>query len=324
MSAILTLTMAVVIGSLMVTTTVLDIRRARSIFHGKLEQQGLLMANTLADVLFDPLYFPDIEELQGITSVVKGQPDVSYVRVFGRDGRVLADTEVEGLYGGGRFIDEFGLEALRSGRPLLRLVEGTMQVAAPVEIGAEVAGGVQFGLSTQRVEEEIRAITMERAWQSLGLVLLSLLLSYLVAQYFVRPIKRLVLATQKIAHGDFHLSALERRGDELGELNTAFERMSTSLRDSRAELEERSDELKAAYEQLLAEVTGRKRLEEQLLQAQKMEALGRLAGGVAHDFSNLLTPILGYAQLGVEALPPEQQHVRADLQEIQKAAESAA
>lgn len=58
------------------------------------------------------------------------------------------------------------------------------------------------------------------------------------------------------------------------------------------------------YEGTLSDITPRKRIEEQLRQAQKVEALGRLAGGVAHDFNNVLTIVTGFAQLALSDLPP--------------------
>jgi two-component system cell cycle sensor histidine kinase/response regulator CckA len=69
------------------------------------------------------------------------------------------------------------------------------------------------------------------------------------------------------------------------------------------------------------EITERKRLEEQLMQSQKMEAVGQLAGGVAHDFNNILTAIVGYADLLAEDLGPR--HLE-DVEEIRKAARRAA
>ncbi|MGZ6314650.1 MAG: ATP-binding protein [Candidatus Limnocylindrales bacterium] len=67
------------------------------------------------------------------------------------------------------------------------------------------------------------------------------------------------------------------------------------------------------------DVSREKSLEAQLMQAQKMEAVGRLAGGIAHDFNNLLTAISGYAEILMAELGPDDSRTQ-DVSEIQHAA----
>jgi PAS domain S-box-containing protein len=84
-----------------------------------------------------------------------------------------------------------------------------------------------------------------------------------------------------------------------------------AIRDDRGHL--------VAIESIVDDITQSRLLEEQFRQAQKMEAVGRLAGGVAHDFNNPLGVILGYAGLLLQRQGPSEQ-----LEEIRNAAKRGA
>ena len=84
-----------------------------------------------------------------------------------------------------------------------------------------------------------------------------------------------------------------------------------------------ADEPEEVLELIAEDITERRQLEEQFRQAQKMEAVGRLAGGVAHDFNNLLMVINGYTEVLLERLEPSGD-LHAKMQAIQQAADRAA
>jgi PAS domain S-box-containing protein len=100
--------------------------------------------------------------------------------------------------------------------------------------------------------------------------------------------------------------------DKQGEFDEDDERVATAL----ANLAALSLERSRAEEE-------RQSLQSQLVQTQKIESIGRLAGGVAHDFNNLLSAVLAYADFALEAVRPDDP-LRADLEEIRRAGERAA
>ena len=108
-----------------------------------------------------------------------------------------------------------------------------------------------------------------------------------------------------------------------GLVNARTRRLEADRRRLEALVDARTRELKDKTNRLEAEAVERERLQAQLNQAQKMEAVGRLAGGIAHDFNNLLTVILGHVQL-LASDPGTPDGIRDDVVAVQSAAERGA
>jgi signal transduction histidine kinase/ActR/RegA family two-component response regulator len=195
------------------------------------------------------------------------------------------------------------------------------------------------------VQKPVNSFLKRSAVIGLFVFVMGVAAAIVLSRNITKPLNELTKTATAISRGNESRLVSVPRKDELGQLASAFNAMVAQVRDSQQELErkvrERTLQLEEANRQLesLSQTNVLKRTEaekektdalealrnteKQLVQSQKLEAVGRLAGGISHDFNNLLTVILGYSDISMRHLS-EDHPLRRNLEEIVRASERAA
>ena len=147
----------------------------------------------------------------------------------------------------------------------------------------------------------------------------TILIGYLLAQNIARPILRLRTMSQSVASGDLNQTINLKRSDEIGDLASAFDQMTSHLRERTEEAERLYAETVQRNQELAAINARLQETQLQLIQSEKLAAIGQLTAGIVHDVKNPLTVIKGTAELMQEE-PDLADDVRKELSMIRESA----
>jgi len=161
-------------------------------------------------------------------------------------------------------------------------------------------------LGTVYLRFDFGIVIREWLWDSLRIasvvMALVLMVAYLLSRALQKQISHPILALAATARDiseqqDFSLRANKHGHDEIGQLTDGFNAMLSGI-------QQREHALQTTNERLHAEIDERNQAQQQLARSQKMEAVGQLTGGLAHDFNNILGAIIGNLDLASEYLEP--------------------
>lgn len=295
---------------------------------GVLVRQGEMLAKSLAYTARLGVFAENPELLKDPVEGVLQSNEAVRVSVYNASGKLLAEKGKDrGKEGKGRLLlddrekkDFFAkLGKTREVQYIKRSFD-SLEVWAPVSAGSRYSadealfytdtlfedrdrtiGFVRIVLDKQILNDALKKILVNSSLITAIFLMVAVVIFFFVVKGITKPLNRLTERVKQMGSG----AALEKvpveTQDEIGKLAEAFNLMTESLQNREAE---------------------KGHLEQQLRQAHKMEAIGTLAGGVAHDFNNILSTIEGYALLLRDSIK-KKGHIRNYVEQIVAGAERA-
>ena len=303
------------------------IQKQSNLIQSELEKRARSLVKNLA---YNSEYGVLIENENLLATLIEGlirEEDVIYAQIFDIDGNILAQMDHrklnkkqkldqgiisavlkgEGFFGKYHFNGEgqFGFYDLAYS------IKTTSVEMPKEELGVifnkdvnlkhleKKIGVARIGLSLSTMKKEISRMKSIVVLLTSLVVAIAILLTFALVNLIIKPVDKLVGATERIAKGDLSQVVEVDRKDEIGKLAQAFNQMTTSLKESRKQIEDYSRNLERKVEERTKEL---KEAQALLIQTEKMAAVGQLAAGVAHELNNPLGGILGYSQFAIEKI----------------------
>ncbi len=216
--------------SFCLVTMYISTHRQEEEIRARLEEKGRMLASLVARTCPDFIHSLHIKPLQLIAGDIASYPEVMYIYLFDAQGRILTDGTAANPFGNMVLADPLAQKAMQAEQISIYRTPDLLEVCSPIYLGARKVGGVRIGLSTEPMQQEIRALRLANVLTGAGFVLGGVGLIWLATRRIVQPIAQLTHAAIRLGQGQFDLKLDTKAQDEVGLLAEAFQKMAHQLK----------------------------------------------------------------------------------------------